>query len=238
MVAYYEAGKCEINVQVEEIGVVLTSEQQSEVDIMWKGIKKSNKLAFNGEVWTCRGYDTQADSLSLRACKTDYATATWSRRTGGNTRTMGTGILVFEGRNIVFARRTDKVVADPGKISMAVGGVLDLDTRIINGDFTGMVLAQMDKEFGQELKVRRRSEIVFGGLAIGDGFKAEWFGACYVNKPRINDKTESKELIFVPRVNLVSFVEENREKLELSTRMHLEHWAERIAKTERLDFLK
>jgi len=101
-----------------------------------------------------------------------------------------------------------------------------------------MAVTQMENELEEELKFKRKCGVIPVGLAIGPGNKAEWLGVVFVNGPKIKDKNEAVKLIKVPRRNLVEFVGDNRPNLELSTLWHLEYWAERIAKTEGLDFLK
>lgn len=239
MVSYFELNKYKLLVQ-DKGPMLLSEDQKTEVDRMWSEIKTKNPSAFNGGVWTCLGYTVKGAEIIVDGAQTNYATATCARRHDWSVgSTMGTGIFVFdENNNVVFAERTKKVVSDPGKISMAAGGVLDTKTPVIRGNFQGMVLEQMGNELREELDVRRSSRIELVGLAIGPGKKVEWCGKVQVEKPRIRDANEAVKLTGIPSRNLQEFVDDNITKFELSTLWHLLQWARIIAQSDRFDFLK
>lgn len=239
MVSYFELNKSKLLVQ-DKGPMLLSEDQRAEVGTMWDDIKLRNPNAFNGGVWTCLGYTVKGTEVTIDGAQTNYATATCARRHNWPVgSTMGTGIFVFdENNNVVFAERTQKVVSDKGKISMAAGGVLDTNTPVIRGNFLGMVLEQMGNELREELTVRGSSKIELVGVAIGPGKKVEWSGAVRVEKPRIRDADEAVKLTRIPRRNLSEYVDDNITKFELSTLWHLLHWKEKIAKSDRFDFLK
>lgn len=240
MVRYFEAGEKPVNIVVDQSHPKLTVTQHEEVSRMWGEILLTNPSAFDGEVWSCSGVTETDEEVKLTVGITRYSVTTWGRKTQAEvegTRSMGTAVLIFERKSgdMILARRTDQVVYDQGKVSV-IGGVVDTDIPLVDGDFMSMVYLQSKKELFEELNVVNPSEIIYIGVAGGPGEKIEWCFAVEVDDATIKDETEATELIWIPRNEIPDLV--LRGNLEMSTGWHLEHWAEKITNSTGLDFVE
>ncbi len=231
MIRYFEAQKCQFQFEVETGFPVLKNEDKTEVVKAWRELIAKKPGIFNGGVWSCHRIAENDTGITMGVNTTDYATYLWARsgrRIVPGAWTIGTGALIFdEDDNLILVQRTMKVATDPGKISV-IGGVVDIETGIMEGDFVGMIRRQIQKEINEEIDLEEIKETEFLGVAIdAETLKVEFgFRVDAGGRINIKDKDESRELVRVKGEEIGRFIRKHRNELELSTRWHLEHWFE------------
>lgn len=234
MTDYYEQLE-NIGFEIVENGITLTKEQAVAKEAMWQDLKKKSPGIFNGGVWSCVEVNDDTTKTVFRITKSDYSTITFNRINNLLGRSMGTGILIFQGDHLVLGRRPTNLVTDPGKLSI-VGGVLDTNLEAESANFWRIIEKGARVELEEEVETSRPSQLYTLGIAVGEGLKLEAGFVIFVDDIKIKDANESTELIRVPKQGITDLLV--GDKLELSTRLHLEHWAKKIVESKDGKFWK
>ena len=234
---YYEAG-VGFRFKIEDDFPRLSVEQKRGIGEHWRQISKGKNM-FPGGVW-CAHQVEKNSGLEIKINRSDYAAYKWVRDNGfeiPGLYSMGTGVLVFDEDKgaFVFGVRSDTVAIDSGKIS-AFGGVIDWDNtqremeEILDNDFIKVITQQTKKELGEELVAERMGEPMLIGAYVDEETVKVEFGFMVLAKGvRLAEgDDEHYSLIWVKPEELSKFVGKNRDRLEASTRGHLEYWADKM----------
>ncbi len=234
MITYFEAGERELSFYRNNGFPKMTEANRLGVEKHWQEMRRMNPTGlFNRQIYSCNAFDDDGQRLAIGVNPVDYKTYKWARdgkRLIPGAYVMGNCMFLFDPRKEAFTllQRSGGVAFDAGKIS-GIGGVLDYK-QVDMRDFARYVEQATVDEIVEEVHLQGRlSGVALLGLYWDtETYKVEfaYYGEAEVLGVKAN---ENKKVIEVPREKLVSFTRQNYSKIEESTRVHLNHWASKLA---------